>query len=59
MMRRLLRRLLLEDTSGATLIELGFLVALISVAIIGSLTVFSNQLNNTFLTTSKNITIQP
>lgn len=47
MLRRFVGRLA-ADTSGATAIELCFLTALISVAIIGSLHSFSNQLNNTF-----------
>jgi Flp pilus assembly pilin Flp len=53
----LLRRLVAQDRSGATAIELGFLVALISVAIIGSLHTFSNQLNNTFLIAAKNLLV--
>lgn len=59
MMGRFLHRLLVEDESGATVIELCFLTALISVAIIGSLHAFSNQLNNTFGVTTKNISLQP
>lgn len=55
MIMQLLRRLIAQDCSGATTIELGFLVALISVAIIGSLHTFSNQLNNTFLIATKNL----
>lgn len=58
MIVRLLRRLLAEDRCGATAIELGFLVALISVAIIGSLHTFSNQLNNTFLISAKYLLVQ-
>ncbi|GEO00984.1 hypothetical protein NSE01_28160 [Novosphingobium sediminis] len=59
MIARFLRRLVTNDTSGATAIELGFLAALISVAIIGSLHTFSNQLNNTFFVSAKNIDLQP
>ncbi len=59
MIKRLLHRLLVEDRSGATAIEMGFLVALISVAIIGSLHTFSNQLNNTLNITTTNITLTP
>lgn len=58
MIMRLLRRLLVEDCSGATAIELGFLVALISVAIIGSLHAFSNQLNNTLFIAANNVVVQ-
>lgn len=56
---RFLRRLLLEDQRGATAIELGLLTMLIAVAIIGSLHAFSNQLNNTFNTTTNNIAVDP
>ncbi|WP_298165282.1 Flp family type IVb pilin [Novosphingobium sp.] len=59
MIKRLLHRLLVEDRSGATAIEMGFLVALISVAIIGSLHTFSNQLNNTLNITTTNIALTP
>jgi pilus assembly protein Flp/PilA len=59
MIKRLLHRLLVEDRSGATAIEMGLLVALISVAIIGSLHTFSNQLNNTLNITTTNITLTP
>lgn len=59
MIKRLLHRLLVEDRSGATAIEMGFLVALISVAIIGSLHTFSNQLNNTLNITTANIALTP
>lgn len=59
MIARFLRRLLVEDNCGATAIEMGFLVALISVAIIGSLHTFSNQLNNTFYIATNNIVLQP
>ncbi len=58
MIVRLLRRLLVEDRSGATAIELGFLAALISVAIISSLHTFSNQLNNTFYVSAKYLVVQ-
>lgn len=56
---RFLRRLLVEDECGATVIELCFLTALISVAIIASLHTFSNQLNTTFFAASNKITITP
>lgn len=56
---RFLRRLLVEDQTGATAIEYGFLVMLISVAIIGSLHTFSNQLNNTLNTSTQNISLSP
>lgn len=59
MIARFLRRLLIADCSGATAIEMGFLVALISVAIIGSLHTFSNQLNNTLYIVSNNIIVKP
>ncbi|MBY0393585.1 MAG: Flp family type IVb pilin [Novosphingobium sp.] len=54
---KLLRRLIAQDRSGATAIEMGFLVALISVAMIASLHTFSNQLNNTFLISAKNLLV--
>ncbi|WP_231624853.1 MULTISPECIES: Flp family type IVb pilin [unclassified Novosphingobium] len=57
MIMKLLRRLIAEDRSGATAIEMGFLVALISVAMIASLHTFSNQLNNTFLISAKNLLV--
>ena len=56
---RFLGRLLVEDACGATVIELCFLTALISVAIIASLHTFSNQLNTTFFAASNKITITP
>lgn len=59
MMRRFLRRLLVEDQSGATLIELCFLAALVSVAIISSLHLFSNQLNNTLFTVAESVVTTP
>jgi Flp pilus assembly pilin Flp len=59
MIRRFLRRLLAEDQNGATAVELGFLVALICVAIVGSLHAFSNQLNNTFNVATSNVSLQP
>lgn len=59
MMWRFLRRLLVQDQSGATFIELCFLAALVSVAIIGSLQLFSNQLNNTFYLVAENVVIKP
>lgn len=58
MIARFLRRLIIEDRCGATAVELGFLVALISVAIIGSLHTFSNQLNNTFYIVTNNIVLK-
>lgn len=58
MIVRFLRCLLVDDQSGATAIGMGFLVMLISVAIIASLHTFSNQLNNTFFITTNNITLQ-
>jgi Flp pilus assembly pilin Flp len=54
-----LRRLLAEDQSGATAIEIGFLAALIAVAIIGSLQVFSNKLNSTFDVATSNVEMAP
>ncbi|WP_421837165.1 Flp family type IVb pilin [Novosphingobium sp.] len=59
MIKRLLHRLLVEDQSGATAIEMGLLVALISVAIISSLHTFSNQLNNTLNITTTTVTLTP
>jgi Flp pilus assembly pilin Flp len=59
MMGRFLRRLLVQDCRGATVVELGFLVALIAVAIIGSLQAFSNQLNGTFFTLSNTVQVEP
>ncbi|HRH20766.1 MAG TPA: Flp family type IVb pilin [Brevundimonas sp.] len=41
-MRRLIRRLL-KDRSGATAIEYGLIVALMAIAIIGSLTAFAEE----------------
>lgn len=58
MIPRFLKRLL-RHTEGATAIEMGFLVALISVAIIGSLHAFSNQLNNTLFIAANNIVVEP
>ncbi len=52
---RLLRRLLVEDQSGATAIEYGFLVMLISVAIIASLHTFTNEFINTLNISSNGI----
>jgi pilus assembly protein Flp/PilA len=52
---RFLRRLLVEDQSGATAIEYGFLVMLISVAIIASLHTFTNELINTLTISSNGI----
>jgi Flp pilus assembly pilin Flp len=57
MIATFLRRLLITDRAGATMVELAFLVALISVAIIGALHTYSNQLNNTFLIASNNINL--
>lgn len=59
MIGRFLRRLLIEDQSGATILEYGFLVCLISVAMIASLHAFSNSLINTFNIATNNITLQP
>ncbi len=41
-------RKLFRDQSGATAIEYGLLAALVSVAIIGTVTALGGQLNNTF-----------
>lgn len=54
-----LRRLLAEDQSGATAIEIGFLAALVAVAIISSLQVFSNKLNSTFDVATSNVKMAP
>ncbi len=59
MMGRFLRRLLVLDSRGATVVELGFLVALIAVAIIGSLHAFSNQINGAFFALSNTIHVEP
>lgn len=59
MMRRFLRRLLIEDRAGATLIELCFLASLVAVAIIGSVQIFSAKLNNTFHIVATNVVAQP
>lgn len=59
MMRRFLRRLLIEDRSGATLIELCFLATLVAVAIIGSVQIFSTKLNNTFHIVATEVVVQP
>ncbi len=59
MMRRFLRRLLIEDRAGATLIEVCFLASLIAVAIIGSVQIFSTKLNNTFLIVATSVVAQP
>lgn len=58
MIVRFLRRLLVEDQSGATILEYGFLICLISVAMIASLHAFSNSLINTFNISTNGITIQ-
>ena len=47
-MQTLLARLL-RDTTGATVVEYGMLIALLSVVIIVGLQSFSNQLINTWL----------
>ena len=59
MMGRFFQRLLVQDCRGATLVELGFLAALIAVAIIGSLQAFSNQLNGAFFALSNTIHVEP
>lgn len=46
---------LAKNQSGATAIELGFLVALIAVAMITSLNVFSNSLKNTLMICANHI----
>jgi pilus assembly protein Flp/PilA len=58
MMVQFLRRLLIDDQSGATAIEYGFLVCLISVAMIASLHAFSNSLNNTLNISSNEMTFK-
>jgi len=50
-MRKLLSNLL-RDESGATAIEYGLIAALISVVIIGAITVVGTQLSATFQTIS-------
>jgi Flp pilus assembly pilin Flp len=59
MMRQFLRRLLIEDRAGATLIELCFLAALVAVAIISSVQIFSTKLNNTFYIVATSVVAQP
>ena len=56
---RFLQRLLVQDRSGATMVEMGFLAALIAVAMIASLHAFSNSLNNTFNVSTKSLLINP
>jgi pilus assembly protein Flp/PilA len=46
-MKSLLKRLV-RDESGATAIEYGLIAALVSVAIIGALTLLGNSLNQIF-----------
>jgi len=58
-MVRFLQRLLVQDRSGATMVEMGFLAALIAVAMIASLHAFSNSLNNTFNVSTKSLLINP
>jgi len=43
-------RKLLKDESGATAIEYGLIAALVSVAIIATLSLLGNSLNQTFAT---------
>lgn len=59
MMARFLRRLLVEDRTGATAVEYGFLVMLLAVAIIGSLHTFSNKLNNTLDVATRSVSFSP
>ena len=48
-------RKLLKDESGATAIEYGLIAALVSVAIIGALTVLGNNLEDTFNNVAANL----
>lgn len=55
MILRFMRRLLVEDQSGATAIEYGILIMLISVAIIASLHTITDQMINTLNISSNSI----
>jgi pilus assembly protein Flp/PilA len=44
-----------KDEQGATAVEYGLLVALIAIAIIGTVTVLGTKLNNTFNTISNKL----
>jgi pilus assembly protein Flp/PilA len=46
---------LLRDTSGATAIEYGLIVALIAVVIIGAVTALGTNLNTTFSTAGASV----
>jgi pilus assembly protein Flp/PilA len=48
-------RKFLKDESGATAIEYGLIAALVSVAIIGMLSLLGNSLSNTFQTVADNL----
>jgi len=48
-------RKFLKDESGATAIEYGLIAALVSVAIIGMLSLLGNNLSNTFNTVAQNL----
>ena len=53
-------RKFLKDDSGATAIEYGLIAALVSVAIIGALSLLGNNLNTTFQTVADNLsTVTP
>jgi pilus assembly protein Flp/PilA len=53
-------RKFLKDESGATAIEYGLIAALVSVAIIGALSLLGNNLNTTFQTVADNLsTVTP
>jgi len=53
-------RRFLKDESGATAIEYGLIAALVSVAIIGMLSLLGNNLNATFKTVADNLaTVAP
>jgi pilus assembly protein Flp/PilA len=49
-------RKFLRDESGATAIEYGLIAALVSVAIIGALSLLGNSLSDTFNTVADNLT---
>ena len=48
-------RKFLKDESGATAIEYGLIAALVSVAIIGALSLLGNELNTTFRAVATNL----